>query len=293
MKYLPYAFSKRYSVVEIPTRGRHTVRAIVFQPPHRRQDQLSPLHLDFHGGAFLGGLAEYDAPFCELLSDRAGTVVISAQYRYTPAHIYPCAHEDAEDVVEWVLKNARPSFNADPDCFTVSGSSVGGNLMLVAGTRAKAAVGICAPVDFRIPPWKKPKPENFPKQDPSSFLMPLFDAYAGPVRDRTQDDFRLNPILKDVDELPQHILLIVAGIDILAHEELTFLERIRNERRARGQDERRRFDALVFDEGFHGWLELPSSLVDNKADQKKAYDAAIELIRDTHRSLQDAALETT
>ena len=146
MKYLPYLFSNRYKVIEIPTRGRHTVRAIAFLPKNRQPGQLSPLHLDFHGGAFLGGIAEYDAPFCELLSDRTGAVVISAQYRRAPAYPYPSAHEDAEDVVDWVLKNGREEWNGDPDSLTVSGSSAGGNLMFSAGRRARAAVGICAAV---------------------------------------------------------------------------------------------------------------------------------------------------
>ena len=146
MKYFPHLLSSRYSVIEIPTRGQHTVRAIVFQPPRRQGTGLMPLHLDFHGGAFLGGIAEYDATFCELLSERAGTVVVSAEYRCAPVNQYPRAHEDAEDVVEWVLRNARELWNADPECFTVSGSSAGGDLMFTAGRRAKAAVGFCAVV---------------------------------------------------------------------------------------------------------------------------------------------------
>ena len=146
MKYLPYIFSKRCSVIDIPTRGRHTVRGIVFRPSHRHGTQPVPLHINFHAGAFIGGIAEDTAPFCEILSDRAGAVVIGAEYRVAPAHGYPCAHEDAEDVVDWVLKNAQSLWNADPESLTVSGFSAGGNLMFAAGRRAKAAVGFYAPV---------------------------------------------------------------------------------------------------------------------------------------------------
>lgn len=148
LKYLPYALSNRYSVIEIPTREQHRVRAIVLEPKpkHEAESEGYPLHIDFHGGAFLGGIAEYNAPFCELLSDRADAVVVSAQYRSAPANVFPCAHEDAEDVVDWVLKNAKKLWNANPNSLTVSGSSAGGNLMTVAGSRAKAAVGICTVV---------------------------------------------------------------------------------------------------------------------------------------------------
>ncbi len=148
MKYIPWLFSKRYSVIEIPMRGQHKVRAIVFLPPNRTAGQLAPLHLDFHGGAFIGGLAEYDAGPCEQISDRTGAVVVSAQYRHAPRHIYPCAHEDAEDVVAWVLAHAREKWQADPKCLTVSGDSAGANLMFVAGSIARAAIGICAAVHY-------------------------------------------------------------------------------------------------------------------------------------------------
>ena len=98
----------------------------------------------------MGGIAEYDYEFCEAVSDRTRAVVVSAQYRYAPQHIYPAAHEDAEDVVDWVLANAKGLWNADPSNLTVSGSSAGANLMFVAGSRAKAAVGVCALVNFLV-----------------------------------------------------------------------------------------------------------------------------------------------
>ncbi|KAK5164343.1 uncharacterized protein LTR77_010039 [Saxophila tyrrhenica] len=227
LKYLPYIFSHRYTVIEIPTRGRHTIRAIVFEPPSKDHTQLRPLHIDFHGGAFLGGIAEYNALWCEQVSDRIGAVVISAQYRYAPVHTYPCAHEDAEDVLSWVLEKSQKLWNADPDSLSVSGSSAGANLMFAAGTRAKAAVGFCAAVDLRLPPWQKPKPPNFPTIDPLSFLMPLFDAYVAPVRKETLEDDRLHPVLKKLDDLPANVLFIVAGVDIVAHEQLIFIERVR------------------------------------------------------------------
>lgn len=150
MKYLPWVFSRRYSVIEIPTRGRHSVRAIVFQPPRSPNNTgPRPLHIDWHGGAWMGGLAEYDALWCKEVSDRLGAVVISAQYRSIPANIYPTAHEDAEDTIAWVLANCKKLWNADPESLTVSGVSAGGNMMFTAGSRAKAAVGFCAVVRFK------------------------------------------------------------------------------------------------------------------------------------------------
>lgn len=146
MSFLPYIFSKRYKAIEIPTRSRHAVRVIVFQPPKRQTQQRSPVHLDFHSGGFIAGIADTQAEWCSLLSDRTGAVVISSEYRLAPRHGYPSAHEDAEDVVDWVITNAGKLWNADPKTLTVSGFSAGANLMFVAGPRARAAVGFYAPV---------------------------------------------------------------------------------------------------------------------------------------------------
>ena len=149
MSYLPYLFSKRYRSIEIPTRGRHTVRAIVFQPPQNDTQLPAPLHLHFHSGGFIGGIADAQADWSSLLSDRTGAVVVSAEYRLAPRYGYPCAHEDAEDIVEWIIANSKQLWNSDPSTLTVSGFSAGCNLMFVAGARARAAVGFYAPVRTR------------------------------------------------------------------------------------------------------------------------------------------------
>jgi hypothetical protein len=99
--------------------------------------------------------------------------------------------------------------------------------------------------------------------------------------------------LKPLDELPTNVFFIVAGIDIVAHEQLTFIERVKRELEERN-DTTRKFEAMVFDKGFHGWLScmllielvlycciLKLDIVPIKAfdaDRKKAYDAAVDFI---------------
>ena len=91
--------------------------------------------------------------------------------------------------------------------------------------------------------------------------MPLFDAYPSPVREQTMQDARLNPILKSIDDLPENILFIVAAIDIAAHEQLTFIERIKADAESSEGDKHRKFEAMVFEKGFHGWLERKMELL--------------------------------
>jgi acetyl esterase/lipase len=155
LKTLPWTFSKAYRIIWIPSRGgSRYLRALVFEPsnlstPQYQQPRLKPLHIDFHAGAFTGGHAEVDNAFCHTVCQRTGAVVVSVDYRVAPQHIYPAAHEDCEDAVEWLLVHAREEFGADPGNLTVSGFSAGGNLMMVAGRRARAAVGVYGSVSTR------------------------------------------------------------------------------------------------------------------------------------------------
>jgi hypothetical protein len=85
-------------------------------------------------------------------------------------------------------------------------------------------------------------------------LFPLFDSYAGPVRAQNIENPRLSPILAKLDTLPEDILLIVPTVDILLHEELTFVERLKKE--AAGDPKKhsnRRLETLMIEGQFHGW----------------------------------------
>ena len=268
MKSIPYLLpsSRPFNVMHIPTRNKSTVRALVFLPPSRTPDRLSPLHLDIHSGVFLGGLAEYDAPFCTALAARTGAVVISTQYRCAPRYRYPAAHEDIEDVVNYLLSNAKNLWKADRELFTVSGFSAGANLVLgcslpLPNGTVKAFTGFYTPVDLRLSPWEKPKPPQFPKKDPMAILLPLFDSYVAEQRHKCLDDPRMNPILAELDSLPKNMLFVVAGIDILVDEQMKLVERLEREVKERELEKERRVRKIVFPTGFHGWLECKSASV--------------------------------
>ena len=98
---------------------------------------LSPLHLNVHGGVSLGGLPESNADFCDQLSNCTGAVVVSATYRFAPRHTFPAAHDDIDDIIRWLLKNAEEKLRANPRLLTVSGFSAGGNLVLGAAQSVK------------------------------------------------------------------------------------------------------------------------------------------------------------
>ncbi|KAL3431023.1 Alpha/Beta hydrolase protein [Aspergillus tetrazonus] len=294
------------SEIQIPLKRRAgSVRAVVYTPkssPSLPPGKKRPIHLNIHGGAFLGGLPEGNARFCSELAEKSGAVVISSSYRYAPRHVFPAAHEDVQDVASFLLDNAEKIWNADPELFTVSGFSVGGNLALavaqsVAGTphAVKGSVGFCPVVDFRLPPWLKPKPSEFPAVDPLFFLQPLFDAYAGQNRLQNMENPMLHPILADIQALPQNMFFIIAGADILLQESQDMVQRLEDEaraiNRAMGLPEGPKVPDgrsicvrnIKFDGQLHGWLELPSSVID-VSTRIRAFGETITFLRDVHRA---------
>jgi acetyl esterase/lipase len=150
-----WIFSRACTVYWIPTREGRSVRALVFRPRRRQSNRLHPLHLDIHGGGFLGGVPEYEARFTSLLCDSTGAVVISTQYRYAPVHPFPAAIDDIDDVVRYLHQNAERLWGADPNLMTMSGFSAGGNLALAAcqqpSCHVPAPMAVKACVTFYAP----------------------------------------------------------------------------------------------------------------------------------------------
>ncbi|KAI4126857.1 MAG: hypothetical protein LQ338_003530 [Usnochroma carphineum] len=291
LKALPYLFSRPFVLHYIPSRRRgESIRTLVYNHPSKRPSvsnagQKLPLHIDIHGGGFIGGIPEYDAPFCAQLASTTGAVVVSITYRFAPRHVYPAAHDDVDDAFSWLLKHAEKEFNADPRLLTVSGFSTGGNLALAGSLGAKTpdgkssvlgAVTFYAPVglqtgfhntkagsrgltsikvDLRLPPEEKRKPPNMPGFDAIWFLVPLFDAYAGPKRIQNMDSARMNPTLAPLHKLPQDMLFVIPTVDFLLYEQLEMVERLQREIETTQQKKDRRVEPAVFEGQFHGWLE--------------------------------------
>jgi acetyl esterase/lipase len=162
---IEWAISRKFphsSEIRIPIKGTrksgHNLRAVVYTPnpdPKSQvpvsaspQPQKVPLHLNIHGGAFLGGLPEGNARFCHRLAEKSGAVVVSTSYRYAPAHTFPASHEDVRDVAEYLLQNAERLWGADPAVFTVSGFSVGGNLAFSVAQELSGSSAVKGLVSF-------------------------------------------------------------------------------------------------------------------------------------------------
>jgi acetyl esterase/lipase len=145
---LPYLFSAPYTVTTIPNRHGNRLRTLVYLPSRRKPDALSPLHISFHAGAFIGGFPEAQAHFNKLLPEKLGVVVVAPHHRYAPKHVFPAAIEDAEDVVRWCLSNCERLWGADSRLVTTSGFSAGGNLAVAVAQDAMIGKVLKASVTF-------------------------------------------------------------------------------------------------------------------------------------------------
>ena len=142
-------------IINLPSRGNYLIPLYVFIPPSLENvssSQKLPVLVDFHGGGFVFGSCQEQAPFCSKISRELNAICISVDYRMGPAATFPAALEDAEDVVSAILdeskpaygelrdginsflrKSSRPEVELDGSRISVSGFSSGGNLALNLG----------------------------------------------------------------------------------------------------------------------------------------------------------------
>lgn len=107
----------------VPTRhGR--VKVDVYVPPGV---ESPPVHVHFHGGAFIMRYPRMDDFFCRFLVAEAGVAVVNVDYLAAPRVRYPVAHEQSHDVVAWLTEHAG-EWGLDAGRLSVGGFSGGGNL---------------------------------------------------------------------------------------------------------------------------------------------------------------------
>jgi acetyl esterase len=93
-----------------------------------------PVLVYFHGGGWVVGSVALLDPFCRLLSEAAGVIIASVEYRLAPEHPHPAALEDALAAVRWASERAV-DWGGDVSRIGLGGDSAGGNLAAVAANR--------------------------------------------------------------------------------------------------------------------------------------------------------------
>lgn len=93
-----------------------------------------PVLVYLHGGGWVVGSVETHDPFCRLLCEAAGVIILAVEYRLSPEHPFPAGLEDTLAAYRWAAEHAR-SFGGDAQRLALGGDSAGANLAAVAATR--------------------------------------------------------------------------------------------------------------------------------------------------------------
>jgi len=101
------------------------VRALVYE----RADRVGPTGalVWFHGGGFVMGSPEQDAPLSSRFADEARVLVVSVDYRLAPEHPFPAGLDDGVRALRWVHEHAA-DLGVDPSRIAIGGESAGGGL---------------------------------------------------------------------------------------------------------------------------------------------------------------------
>jgi acetyl esterase len=135
-----YGRSLRFAGQDLPRPRRRTIPSRhgrlavdVYVPPGSTSP---PVHVHFHGGAFIMRYPRMDDFFCRFLVAEAGVAVVNVDYLVAPRVRYPVAHEQAHDAVAWISANAG-EWGLDAGRISVGGFSGGGNLAASACLQAR------------------------------------------------------------------------------------------------------------------------------------------------------------
>lgn len=110
------------------------LRAYIFHPVGRRDDERRPAIVFFFGGGWKAGSPGQFEPHCRYLAQR-GIVAITADYRVSSRHgVKPqqCV-ADAKSAIRWVRQNAK-RLGVDPKRIAAGGGSAGGHLAAATAT---------------------------------------------------------------------------------------------------------------------------------------------------------------
>lgn len=98
----------------------------IYHPAQQNQGCL----IWFHGGGFVFGNLDSSDLICRKIVAKSHLIIISVDYRLAPENKFPAAVDDAYEVTQWVMKNAK-ELAIEPNKIFIGGVSAGATLAAV------------------------------------------------------------------------------------------------------------------------------------------------------------------
>ena len=199
---------------------------------YRPQALTSPLPavINFHGGGFVKGYRGRDIEFSQMMASRENCLVFDVDYKVAPENPYPCALEEGEDVVTYLLAHMA-AYGGDRNHTALMGESSGGNLVIGISLKLKEMKApqpscvICCypPCDLVTDPAVK---AGTKEADPMSERGRLYNSWYLP--NGRNHEIYASPLLASQDDLAQlpPFTVIAAEKDILCREALEFAQHL-------------------------------------------------------------------
>lgn len=188
-----------------------------------------PIIVYYHGGGWVFGDLESADAGCQLLAEKAQSIVVSVDYRLAPEFPFPTPVHDAYDALLWAHKHAA-QLNGDSSRIIVAGDSAGGNLATVITHISKrengpviSAQALIYPVtnlNFTVDSYQKYGSHfGLDTQGMAWFA----DHY---VNGKKRTDPLVSPLLaEDFTHLPK-TLLLAAEADVLFDEGVSYAQKL-------------------------------------------------------------------
>ena len=200
----------------------------------RGEGASRPVMVYTHGGGWVVGAVATVDPFCRLLSEAAGVIIVSVEYRLAPEHPYPAALDDTLAAFDWVAEHAH-EFGGDAARLVLGGDSAGANLAAVIANRlcaeGSAKVHALRALLLLYPVTDHPSAEHPSYAENASgyglegnLMCWFWEQYAAGV---SADDTNLAPLrLREVPALPP-TLVTTAHYDVLRDEGIAYAEKLK------------------------------------------------------------------
>lgn len=233
----------------LPIRIHHPTAQHEAEPPR-------PALVYFFGGGWtLGTLDTCDA-ICRSLTNAAGCVTVSIQYRLAPEHPFPAAIDDCYAGISWVAEHAA-ELGVDPDRLAVGGDSAGGNLAAAVSIAARERGGPALRHQLLVYPNTDYKADTASlREGVDEFLFNRWSVAWYWSHYLTSEADGLNPLAsplraEDLSGLPS-ATVITAEFDPLRDEGEQYAQRLRE---AGVPVEARRYDGMI-----HGFFAMAGTL---------------------------------